>query len=91
MTGTSMAGPHVAGAAALLLSAAPDYRGDVDAIESFLLQSTEPKTTDEGCGGDTLDDVPNNTWGWGILDTLTAVKDAALTHHVNLPLIFKGW
>ena len=91
LTGTSMAAPHVAGAAALLLSAAPGYSGDVDAIESFLLNSAEPKTTDEGCGGDGPDDVPNNTWGWGILDALTAVKNAALIHHVYLPLIFKGW
>ena len=76
MTGTSMAAPHVAGAAALLLSAAPGYSGHVDAIENLLLSSTEPMTTTEGCGGDGPDDVPNNTWGWGILDALNAVDSA---------------
>jgi serine protease AprX len=91
LTGTSMAGPHVAGAVALLLSAAPGYRGDVDAIESFLFSSAEPKTTTEGCGGDGPDDVPNNTWGWGILDALGAVKSAALTHRFYLPLIARNW
>jgi len=91
MSGTSMAGPHVAGAVALLLSAAPGYRGDVDAIESFLFDSAEPKTTDEECGGDGPDDVPNNTWGWGILDALGAVQNAALSHHVYLPLIVRNW
>jgi len=76
MTGTSMAAPHVAGAAALLLSAAPGYSGHVDAIENLLLSSTESMTTTEGCGGDGPDDVPNNTWGWGILDALNAVGSA---------------
>ena len=76
MTGTSMSGPHVAGAAALLLSAAPGYSDHVDAIEYLLLHTAEPKTTDEGCGGDGPEDVPNNTWGWGILDALGAVEYA---------------
>lgn len=76
LTGTSMAGPHVAGAAALLLSAAPGYSGHVDAVEALLLSSSEPMTTIEGCGGDGPDDVPNNTWGWGILNALNAVQNA---------------
>jgi serine protease AprX len=73
MQGTSMAAPHVAGAVALLLSAAPDYTGNVDAIEHTLTASAEPKTTTQGCGGDGPTDVPNNVWGWGILDSLAAV------------------
>jgi subtilisin family serine protease len=76
MSGTSMAAPHVAGAAALLLSAAPGYSGHPDAIEYILINSAEPMTTTEGCGGDGPDDVPNNTWGWGILDAPQAVDSA---------------
>ncbi|MFN2292331.1 MAG: S8 family serine peptidase [Anaerolineae bacterium] len=72
-SGTSMAAPHVAGAVALLLSAAPGYAGNVAAIEGMLTGSAQPKTTDQGCGGDGPADVPNNVWGWGILDVLASI------------------
>ncbi len=73
-SGTSMAAPHVAGAVALLLSAASGYEGQVHALESALAGSAEPKTTNQGCGGDGPEDVPNNVWGWGILDAFQAVQ-----------------
>ena len=37
-SGTSMAGPHVAGAVALLISAYPWLAGNVDAVENVLEQ-----------------------------------------------------
>jgi subtilisin family serine protease len=74
-SGTSMAAPHVAGAVALLLSAVPGYAGNAKAIEGTLTQSAQPQTTSEGCGTDGPTDVPNNVWGWGVLDVLAAIGD----------------
>ncbi len=47
-----MAAPHVAGAVALLLSAAPDLVGQVDQIEELLRRTAAPLTTGrQTCGG----------------------------------------
>jgi subtilisin family serine protease len=88
-SGTSMAGPHVAGTVALLWSAAPKLIGDVDATEWVIARTARPKTTTQGCGGDGVDDVPNNVYGWGIVDALDAVQSALLeveiAKRVDLP------
>ncbi|MBN1811972.1 MAG: S8 family serine peptidase [Anaerolineae bacterium] len=72
--GTSMAGPHVAGTVALLWSSAPYLVGDVDATEWIIAHTARPRTTTQGCGGDGPSDVPNNVYGWGIVDALAAVR-----------------
>lgn len=68
-SGTSMAGPHVAGLVALLISAHPDLDGQVDQIESIIEQSAFHISW-YGCSSD---GVPNNAYGWGRIDALAAV------------------
>ena len=75
--GTSMASPHVAGLVALMWSAAPGLIGDVDATEQIIRDTAEPRISFQ-CGGDE-DGHPNNVWGWGIIDSLTAVQAALAT------------
>jgi hypothetical protein len=75
--GTSMAGPHVAGLVALIISANPALAGNVDRIEDIIEQTAVPKTKLELCGGDLPNQVPNNTYGWGRIDALAAVQLAA--------------
>ncbi len=78
-SGTSMATPHVAGAVALLWSAQPSLRHNVDATESILNQTAvhlnPPATSLCDAAGTTW---PNNTFGSGRLDVKAAV-DRALT------------
>ncbi len=75
-SGTSMAGPHVAGLVALIISANPDLAGKVDIIEDIIEQTAVPKTTDQTCGDIPGSQVPNNTYGFGRIDALAAVEAA---------------
>ncbi|MER8044106.1 S8 family serine peptidase [Streptomyces sp. NPDC094032] len=75
ISGTSMATPHVAGAVALLWSAAPSLIGDIDATRA-LLNTSARNVDDTHCGG-TAD--ANNVWGEGKLDILGAVDRAPHT------------
>jgi serine protease AprX len=70
--GTSSAGPHVAGLAALLISANNSLSGNVDVIEAIIRLTAIPKTTVEECGGVPGSEIPNNTYGYGLIDALAA-------------------
>ncbi|MGE5689100.1 MAG: S8 family serine peptidase [Pseudomonadota bacterium] len=76
-SGTSFASPHVAGAVALLWSAFPSLRHDVDRTERLLRESAVPIRTTDGCGGDALTQVPNETYGSGRIQVEAAYERAA--------------
>ena len=65
LSGTSMAGPHVAGMTGLLVSAAPCWGGDVDQLEQHMIDSALGLTTTQTCGGVPGSNIPNNTYGYG--------------------------
>ncbi|WP_353948999.1 S8 family serine peptidase [Sporolactobacillus sp. Y61] len=64
-SGTSMAAPHVAGTAALLLSA--DASLTVDELEQIIVDTATPATDS------TFPESPNNGYGSGIIDAFSAV------------------
>ena len=73
--GTSMAGPHVAGAVALLWSAIPSLRGQISETETILNNSAvhiNSASCDAGGGS------PNNVYGHGRLDIKAAVDSQAV-------------
>jgi serine protease AprX len=89
-SGTSMAAPHVAGAVALLWGAYPSLRRNVDMTEDLLAITAQHLTTTQGCGSDGATQVPNNVYGWGLLDVKAAYDVYALMHtEATFPLIYK--
>jgi subtilisin family serine protease len=77
-SGTSMATPNVAGVAALVISANPALRGDVDAIEQILRETALPlNPAGLDCGGFAATAYPNHIYGYGRVDALAAVQRAA--------------
>lgn len=74
LSGTSMAGPHVAGVVALMRQANPD--ADVQTIKTVLMTTAR----DEGTAGE------DNNYGWGVIDAYEAVL-AVLAPDVTPPVI----
>jgi subtilisin family serine protease len=76
LSGTSMAGPHVAGVVALLWSACPQLVRNIDLTKTILQNTANPAVTvtPETCGGTPSTQIPNNSFGYGHIDALAAVN-----------------
>lgn len=73
-SGTSMAGPHVVGQIALMWAVNRNLIGNIDKTTEIVRKTALPKTTTQTCGSITGDKIPNNTFGYGIIDAYKAVK-----------------
>lgn len=75
-SGTSMAGPHVAGAVALLINAKPSLAGNVDSLETLLEMTADTVYTyrDDTCGTTTQLVFPNNMVGYGRINLHKALQ-----------------
>ncbi len=72
-SGTSMAGPHVAGAAALIMSAEPRMIGRVDDVRRLFQRTAVPIENGRSCGDTGAQDIPNNVFGHGRIDVMAAL------------------
>lgn len=82
MSGTSMASPHVAGAAALLWSAFPHLVDNLNYTEEILKLTALPRDY-TACGDPP--GAPNNGYGYGRVDILSAFREAQQPTFMPIP------
>ncbi len=75
-SGTSMAGPHVAGLIALMWSANPKLIGKIDQTIDLIHKTALGTVSLQSCGGLKGDSRPNNVFGYGRIRSYEAVQAA---------------
>ncbi len=75
-SGTSMAGPHVAGLVALMWSANTNLIGQIDETIRLIQETAVPTTASACMDAGKGNDIPNNTFGHGRIDAYRAVEAA---------------
>jgi len=75
-SGTSMAGPHVAGVAALLMSVDRSLRRNSASVEAILRETAVPLSSNQSCGEFIGTTIPNATFGYGRIDAWAAFRVA---------------
>jgi subtilisin family serine protease len=88
MSGTSMAGPHVAGAAALVMSVNPALKGHPDQVAQILRDTAVPINLTQTCGGIGPDTWPNYVAGYGRIDAYAAALAAQPGSPVSVDIAF---
>lgn len=73
-SGTSMSGPHTAGAVALLISALPELAGNVEGLERIFRESATPLFSSQDCGDYPGNQHPNAVYGYGLINLETAYE-----------------
>lgn len=76
MSGTSMAGPHVAGLAALVMSASPTLKRQPLLVKQIIMDSALSLTSGQTCGGYAGGAIPNAVFGKGRIDAMAAIGEA---------------
>ena len=73
MSGTSMATPHVTGAAALVMAVNPALKGNPQRVMDILRQTAVPISSTQVCGSIAATTFPNPVQGYGRVDAYAAV------------------
>lgn len=82
--GTSMAGPHVAGLVALIISAYPALDGQVDKIKQIIRESARSAEANINCLMTNPKEIPNHVYGYGKIMASESVRRAILLKNTDL-------